>query len=276
MRNYISILFACTILAIVSCKKDEVVPKPNDTQSVLDNIIADQSTEAIFNIVNDYGLNLLNDREVQIDSGVVVSISPLYPVDLYPKTMIINYGNGILCSDGVLRKGKIVAVFNNKWSLDSANNSADVEITLNGFYANNVQYIATIEVEMTNIIGSEVEFVLQTSNSKMIFSDGSNISWTTQRTIKWISGIQTLENNNDDIYLISCTTTGISRKGAGFESSTKEPLRFENSCLSGTFTQGVIEIIPQDQSKHTINFGDGSCDRNATLTVNGITIDFTF
>ena len=252
------------------------MPAQGDTQCVFDNICADNSTESIFNIVNDYGMNLLNDRDLQIDSGVVVSITPIFPIDLFPKTMIINYGNGILCSDGVLRKGKIVAVFSGRWGLDSTFTGANVQITLNGFYANNVQYIATIEVEMTNNSGSEIEFNLQTSNAKMLLSDGSNVSWTTQRTIKWISGIQTIENNNDDVFLISSNTTGISRKGSGFESSTKEPLKFDNSCTNGTLTEGIIDIIPQGLVKHTIDFGEGDCDHNATLTVNGITVEFTF
>lgn len=264
------------LIASVSCVKEDVAPAENNTQSVIDNISAENSTENIFNIVNDYGLNLLSESSIKTDSGVVVSITPLYPLDLYPKTMIINYGNGISCSDGVLRKGKIVAVFSNKWSIDSTLTGVNVEITLNEYYADNIQYMATIEVGMNNNSDNGIEFNLQTSNAKMLLNDGTNVSWNTQRTIKWISGSQTIDINTDDIFLISSNTTGISRKGSGFESNTKEPLRFDNSCINGTLTQGIIDIIPEDQAKHTVDFGNGNCDRDASLTVNGITVDFTF
>ena len=41
---------------------------------------------------------------------MIVTITPQFPTDSFPKTMIINYGNGITCSDGYFRKGKIIRI----------------------------------------------------------------------------------------------------------------------------------------------------------------------
>jgi hypothetical protein len=268
-------LFFAFCAILISCDKDEPIVS-SDTQSVIDNIYADNSTELIFNVVNDYGVTLMNEKTPEVDSGVIVTITPLYPLDLFPKTMIINYGNGILCSDGHQRKGKIVTVFNNKWCFDSTYTNVNAEVTLNGYYCDNIQHIANIEIGISNSVEDGPEFTLQSSNSKLIFENSESTLWSTERIIKWVSGYLTLTDKSDDVFQISGTTTGISRQEKGYTSTVTEPLQYDNTCLFGMLTKGVFEVVPQGLSKRVVDFGNGNCDRTATVTVDGISFDVTF
>jgi len=268
-------LFFAIGVILISCKKDEPIVN-NDTKSVIDNIYADNSTELIFNVVNDYGIALLNEKIPEIDSGVIVTITPQYPLDLFPKTMIINYGNGVSCSDGHLRKGKIITVFSNKWSFDSICTNENAQITLNGYYCDNIQHVANIAVNIVGVTSGFPEFSLQSSNSKLVFENGESTLWSTERTIQWIAGYQTLTDKNDDVFLITGNTTGINSDQKGYSSTVTEPLRYDNTCFKGTLTNGVFEVVPQGLSKQVVNFGDGTCDKVATVTVNGISFNITF
>jgi hypothetical protein len=276
LKRLIIILFFAINAILVSCDKDEAIIDDNDTQSVIDNIYADNSTALIFNIVNDYGIALMNEKAPKTDSGVVVTITPMYPLDSFPKTMIINYGNGILCTDGHQRKGKIITVFSNKWCFDSTKTNIDAEVILNDFYCDNIQHIANIAIGITENVEDGPEYTLQSSNSKLIFETSESTLWSTERIIKWHSGYQTLTNKNDDVYLITGTTTGISRKEKGYSSTITEPLQYDNSCSNGTLTKGIFEVVPQGLTKRVVDFGNGNCDRLATVTIDGISIEFTF
>lgn len=275
MKILLLIVFFSVGIFFISCEKETPIID-NDTQSVTDNIYADISTEMIFNIVNDYGISLMNQQTPKTDSGVVVTITPLYPFDLFPKTMIINYGNGIVCSDGHQRKGKIVTVFSNRWNFDSTSADVNAEITLVDFYCDNIQHVANISIQNVGMAENGPEFYLQTTNSKLIFENGQSTLWSTARTMIWVSGFQTPSEKSDDVFMITGNTTGISRESKGYSSSVIEPLRYDNTCFNGTITMGEFEVVPQELSKRKVDFGNGDCDKKATVTINGISIDVTF
>ncbi len=262
------------MLFLFSCQKPEQ-ETDNDTQSVIDNISVDNVAENLLTTVNDYGINYLSENNPKVDTDVMVTISPQFPVDSFPKTMIINYGNGILCSDGFQRKGKIIVVFDGRWTIDSIA-EISAEISLNSFYLDNVQVIGSFQLTCFGAGMVMPEYTFKTDNSKLVFPNGENTSWTMDRTIKWKSGFQTLDEKNDDCFLISGNITGINRKGLGYDSDIKDSLTFDNSCYNGIITKGVLELTPQGLSSRTVDFGDGTCDKDAVITINGISFTVSF
>ena len=190
--------------------------------------------------------------------------------------MIIDYGNGVYCTDGKTRKGKIIAVLNKRWIIDSITNGLTAEVTTEKYIIDNDQLAGSFIITFNGNSDNQPSFTVNTSNAKLTFENGENTQWIANKTTKWISGFENINDINDDVFLITGNNTGINRKGLGYEADIISPLRYEVGCLGGTVTQGKLEIIPQDISKRTLNFGDGDCDKIAKVTINGVTVDISF
>lgn len=273
MKKIAIFLFFFSLVLQFSCKKDLPVVD-SDTQSVIDNISADCAVQSIFSIVNNYADSYISEKGNNIDSNVIVSISPLYPLDSFPKTMIIDYCNGVNCADGKTRKGKIIATLNERWSFDS--NPITAAVTTNNFFENNIQIIGSFAITCNGIDDSIPSFTIITSDAKLIFENSKNCQWHSTNTINWLLGFETINNISDDVFLFSGNNVGINCNEKGYESNITSSLKFENSCQNGTITQGKFELIPQDLSKRIIDFGNGDCDRKATVTINGVTVNVDF
>ena len=259
----------------MSCQKTEQ-DMNSDVQSVLDNLSADQAVENIFSTVNDYALNYLGTENPKIDTNIIVTINPQFPLDSFPKTMIIDYGNGVACHDGCNRKGKISITFDGKWSLENSDQQIIAAISFNSFYIDNNQIIGSMEMKNLGSTGSGPEFLFSSENSKIKFVDGQSTSWSMNRSVHWIAGYESINDLNDDVLFISGTITGVSRQGTGYYSEIMNPLELYKSCFNGTFTKGRLEVTPQGLSTRTVDFGEGNCDREASVTINGLSINVTF
>ncbi|MBI5541804.1 MAG: hypothetical protein HY951_17215 [Bacteroidia bacterium] len=275
MKKLAIIIFIFSLVLQFSCKKEELVVD-NDYQSVIDDISADNAVQSVFSTVNSYALVFLGAKQTNVDSNIIVSITPLYPLDSFPKTLILDYCNGINCSDGKLRKGKLIAVINSKWEIEPSSSPISAEITTNNYYENNVQIIGTFSVLFNGFLDSVPSFTLATSNAELIFENGKHTQWSSSNTTKWVTGLNTIDNFSDDVFLLSGNKTGINCNGKGYESNITSSLKFDNSCLNSTITQGKLELIPQDIAKRIIDFGNGECDRKAMVTINGISVDIDF
>ncbi len=272
----IAILFVFISLILqFSCKKDIPVTD-NDTQSVIDNINADCTVQSIFSIVNSYADSYFGEKGTNIDSNVIVSMAPLFPLDSFPKTMIIDYCNGVNCADGKTRKGKIIAVLNDKWIIEENSSNLTANVTTNNFFENNVQIFGSFSILFNGVIDSIPSFIVTTSEAKLVLENGKSCHWNSVNTTNWLSGFQTINDLSDDIFLFSGQNVGINCDGKGYESNILSSLKFDNTCLNGTITQGKLELIPQDISKRIIDFGTGECDRKATVTINGVSVEIGF
>jgi hypothetical protein len=72
----------------------------------------------------------------------------------------------------------------------------------------------------------------------------------------------------DDEYTITGNGSGVNRKGNAYTLTIQDPLVVKIACKY--ITQGIIEFV---NSKKTleIDYGNGSCDDDATITINGVT-----
>jgi hypothetical protein len=68
------------------------------------------------------------------------------------------------------------------------------------------------------------------------------------------------------LYKIKGTTSGINRKGKSYQHTISDPLVIKMNCR--WVTLGVIDISVGDQTD-TLDYGNGECNRIATLIFNG-------
>lgn len=114
--------------------------------------------------------------------------------------------------------------------------------------------------------------------AKLTDTNGDVFQWKSTRTRTWIKGSSTLLTLTDDEYSITGGAEGLSRSGRPFTVSILTPLLINMDCLlSGIYhpVSGVVAITPQNITTRELNYGAGSCDKLATVTVGSYSRDIT-
>ncbi|MCD6347392.1 MAG: hypothetical protein J7L96_08240 [Bacteroidales bacterium] len=180
----------------------------------------------------------------------------------FPREVTIDFGEGCEGRNGVVRTGKIVI------------NISDAII--------NEGAVFEVKYENVTIGGRQVELTKTRTNlgqngdgnwlietvldQTITYEDGSSSTRNMNSTNEWISGFGT-RDKADDIFTNTGSGSLVTSEGAEFTRDITSPLLFDRSCLY--IKSGVIEIN-KDGTEIVIDFGDGVCDRWATVTIDGV------
>jgi len=188
-----------------------------------------------------------------------VTISPITP-GVFPKTITIDFGTGCTGKDGHTRRGKIVSVYTGR--LKKAGST--VTTTFDGFYVDSIQVEGTHTIQNKST-SSNLIFSMTLENGKLSTPSGDYIAVNRTHTWTQTAGDTTAPAN--DVFQITGSSNGtIQASGITWQWSTlvTTPLVREFSCrwiVSGqsTITHGTKTAV--------LDYGSGTCDNNATLTV---------
>jgi hypothetical protein len=267
------ILIASSIITLNSCKKKTEVD--NETQSVVDNAICEQQFMAIQPVVNEKGIQEKGIKRTNGTGGVwnilgaisgtntpnvatdtIVDANGFYQNG--PVTFEIDYGTtGTPFMDGTTKYGKMRITALKRWSYLSGN---QITVDLVSFKSNNVTYSGQIKITRPDTNSLTVEVV----NGHC--SDGSwNIDYAATKTMTKIAG-------TTDDYSITGNSSGKNRDGRNFTTTITNPIVKKASCK--WITSGTLDLTPDGFKTRTVDFGNGTCDDDATYTVNGQTVSF--
>lgn len=141
-------------------------------------------------------------------------------------------------------------------------------ITMNNFTINGNKIEGKKVIERST--ENQYRFTVTLTNGKVTFTDGTQYTREFTRTRTWASGFATPLFIWDDEFEIEGTATGVNRNGKTYTHQISTPLLIKNACrwiVSGTITLTV------DGKSATIDYGDGTCDAKATVTMNGETFE---
>ena len=267
--------FALSLAVIIhSCKKDE---PDTETTSSTDNTICEGEFSRIFPQTNGIAVG---DSGVQ--KGIFLPVPDngcpdhwIDPADtIFPVTMWIQYGTdtngdgysdiGCVCNDGKVRKGIIKADFSQPWNSNGANVTMYLD-SFGGYWVNGIQYEGVVSVTKN----SPTSFTQTVTNGEC-WSPSWSILWNSTRTMT--VNIGDPNNPNDDISTISGTAHGTDRNGKDFSVDINTPLVREMGCR--WITKGNMTLKLQGKKDRTIDFGDGTCDNKATVTIDGNSFEF--
>lgn len=105
------------------------------------------------------------------------------------------------------------------------------------------------------------------ANGKATFSDQliatreSNITW------QWNRAVNSSEDNLE--VEMTSTASGTTRQGRNYSVVLLKNLVYKRHC--GMSVQGIKKYTIDGTKEITIDFGDGTCDKTMTVTVNGVT-----
>ena len=183
--------------------------------------------------------------------------------DFSTKTLTLDFGpTNCLCADGRYRRGKILVRF----TTDVNRRTAGAVVTREGYFVNDNQHTATRT--FTDIGGGS--FTVDVTNASIIRANhGGTHSWTANWTFTRTAGFGTPQVS-DDVYRVTGSATGTNRNQVGYTATIQNPLIKRADCPK-YFVQGTIGITNTNNRTMTLDYGSGTCDNIATVTVNGRT-----
>lgn len=187
-----------------------------------------------------------------------------------PHVMTIDFGaTNCLCLDGRYRRGQIIVTYTGHYRDSGATHN----ITFNNYFVNDNQVTGSKTV--TNMGHNAAGYLVYhiNVNGAIILANGNGtLSWVSTRNRIWVAGESTMVRS-DDVYEITGNGTITRPNGNTITIAISAPLKVANSC--NWIEQGIVQITPPNSVVRTMDYGNGNCDNQATLTVNGNTYNIT-
>lgn len=181
-------------------------------------------------------------------------------IEGYPKTITLDYGDSTVLHNGTVLSGVIEITITAPRSSQEYQRSVEYldfgvdSVTINGF--------ASILVDKVDTM-----FRQYTSDLTFTLADGSTIDRTSERVWQWIEGMDTPEDQSDDVIIITGSAEAVMTIDGVSDTYKKEittPLKRLGDCRY--IVEGVVEISLNGTVISTIDYGDGTCDEIALVT----------
>jgi hypothetical protein len=289
-HNYLTKVTALAAIVFtgitISCQENEVpVAQQNETSYVVEESMTDVYYEdaddlaglAISADTRTAGGRLSSDANVLVDdrlcAGVVITftLSVNATLDHPIGDIVIDFGT-TGCTDprGNVRTGKIKVHFDGRRFLTGSS----VTITFDNYTINQIALNGTRT--LTNITGSTEnlpKFRVELTGT-IVWPDGTDASRSHCFEREWNRGV--LENLADDQLVVTqCPNVafaaeGTNRRGVSYTMTIQEPLVYKRGCPIAV--SGIKVFTQVSTGKQIIiDYGDGTCDRMITITVEGST-----
>ncbi len=261
------VLLAFLALAVPSCKKEDVsetvdteiatAKNSEESEAVSDEVgnIAD----AAYKGTSIVGRN--SSPEAQLDALSNCAVITHDTVS-NPHLLTIDFGaTNCLCNDGRYRRGQILVSYTGSYFAQGSVKTT----TFNNYFRNDNKLEGTRTV--TNI-GSNSDgnpaWTVSAVNMKITRTNGNIHTWNSERTRTMIAG-QNTSAWADDQYSITGNGSGVNANGVSYTANITTPLHRALSCH--WIDSGVIAFTRSNGATRTINFGTGTCDDQAIVTV---------
>lgn len=252
------------IFNVSSCKKDVNSDQVN-ASSIQDNSVAEKHFDAIFREVDDAAV-------ASGISGRGSKFTITFDTMNSTKIMTLDYGtSNVLCDDWIYRRGKIVVTWLGRYK----DVGTEIQISTVDFYQNDIKIEGQKTVKNMGRNAQNQLYWNIAVTGKITDTDGKIFTWTSNRVRTWIAGESTKLIRLDDKYAISGGSQGKNKNGINFTTTITKDLLIEFNCQY-LLTAGTVEIVDADQPnrKIIVDYGSGTCDRQGTYTVNGVTTNF--
>lgn len=267
--NQLIVLLFCAFTFFTSCKKTNDATASEEIEATFelsgDQAIADNLNEDDNSVL----LGITAEKDLQGSSFSAPAQSSFIagcgtvtvtPQNGFPKTVIVDYGTGCT-SDGIFRSGKIKIVLS-----DSLRKSGSTAVmTFDNYFVNSFKREGTIT--WTNTSVSNVKsWQRKVENGKITSPDGKYWIHNGIKTFIQTEGLNTPHNPLDDVFLITGSSSVTNAAGKTRNATITEALQKKFVCAN--IDKGKIRI---DGPNHfaVIDFGDGTCDRIATISIDG-------
>lgn len=265
-----SVLFiACSLFftAFNSCQKDQA------TQAIDDVAVSQQETQAE-EILSD--VDLLVDEAIDANTSQLKSANaslayltdcPVITLDTSsdPQVLTIDFGTSCTGRDGKVRSGKIVVTSTSFKTFPSVRDK-----TFDNYYVdgNKVEGTVTKTIEKDQV--NNIRTATLQEDVTITFADGAGTAHRVANLTRQYQRGALL--NPLDNRVVSWGTVEFTRVSGVTVNKTipaDTPLVFKTACHQ--IVSGIVTVTTSNNVSWTIDYGNGDCDNQATLTRNGKT-----
>lgn len=280
----------CTVIYFAACTKSNSNASQNAAAVTASNQIAasDEQAEIVSNDVVNNVMGVNADCGLGSGIGIFVpdqnNIGPWQPgwehcftvtidpetLGVFPKTVTLDFGTGCTGLDGHIRSGKIITVYSGPLSV--AGSTATT--TFENFYFDSL-HIEGTHIVTNNSTADNRIFEAKLNDGKITATSGAVVTVTRDHVWTQTEGNATPFNPLDDVFSI----TGTSQGTFTYMDST---VNWTSEVIQPLIRKFICPWRESGQIKFTgayftsiLDYGDGTCDNKATLTINGTTINIT-
>ena len=267
-------MFMLVALSVLytGCKKDEDPEPQNGDEKNINATKDDALADKIFSELTDITDEAMRSQDKSYKDFVLDTIfmGPCVIVTIdtlaFPFTITIDFGTeNCLCNDNKWRRGKILVEHDGPyWAVGT-----EITTTTDNYFVNNHQVLGTKIVTNMGLNTAGNPSWTVDVDGQIIKPDGGVISWIADRMREWAEGHNTPFIWWDDVYMISGTHYVVASNGSTLSATATEPLEFALNCY--WIKSGVIEFQHSELPLIILDYGNGSCDNDATVTINGTT-----
>jgi len=186
-------------------------------------------------------------------------------------TRTIDFGTqGCAMPNGNILKGKIIISFSKNFTTPIRT----ISYKLEGFYHNDklIEGSKTIthELKTSDLLATVHPVTTHSIDVKITYPDGKIYSRVGTRVREMVEGFATMTNWEDNVFNVWGNHTTTFPNGSIYTCTIKTPLLIKMSCKMPFPVSGVVEIVKNDATA-TLDYGNGDCDKLATITINGVT-----
>ncbi len=299
-------LMIASAAIVSSCKKkdattttpakdtDQSGASANNTAENTSNDIVSMGAQASDNTSSGSLSTYRNGNSNQILGGSCATITR----DTASKVITLTFNGSSPCLDGRTRSGTIVYTYSN--SVVGAKHYRDpgfqLDVTSSNYVVDgNAVTIISKTIKNTTAVGfnpatTNVTWEVKANISITLASGAGTINWTSDRIKTLLNTSSTYPANpvanpiNWPSAKIGITdgsggTSGSRSTGETFSVTiTNQLVRDFGGCDIGgkrPFIQGTFIYAPAGKYTRTVDYGSGTCDLNATVTIDGVTYNIT-
>ena len=274
---FLIVLILNGVILINACKKEKTIGETEfDSQTSEDNALAEGTFNDVSNMAGQAMENdSLTTYRLGFSQNSLLSICATVtntPDSSGGGTIIVNFGSqNCKCLDQRYRRG----VININYTGPYRDSGTVVRTTFENYFVGNditrmfqVTGSKTISNNGHNS-GGNLNFTISVTGH-LINSAGITMDWSSVRNREWTSGLNTPNIWTDDEYVITGTSSGTNFDGNSFTANITHGLHVTHCRY---ITEGTFELTPSGKPTRTFDYGNGTCDSLATLTVNGRVIN---
>ena len=276
-------------LTFTFCKKDNSI-SAEDVVNTLESMENDATADYSYLSVTDEALDIamegstnrnnnfgfqspsasprLARGRVQVCYDVKIDTAPGF----FPATVTIDFKNGCEGRDGRIRKGKIITEYTGRMRVKDSKATTRFE----NFYIDDTINVTGTHI-LTNVSQNNIPaFQRVVEKGKLTFASGRWIERNFNRTTTMSKGSTTPEKSDDE-FTTTGTGNGSNSRGKTWTHSITQGLLRKNDCFRTSYFAPVSGVISftHNASVGSIDYGDGTCDRKAILTINGSSREIT-
>ncbi len=252
-------------LMLTACNPDGPTQIAEEDQELAE---LDAMVEATFEEVDNIsyeGMDEAFGRDYQTPGVGTLSPCVVVTHDTVSKILTLDFGTGCVGNDGKTRAGKIVIDYTQRlWRP-----GATMTVTLDSFYVDSLHIEGTkTHTNLATSFNDPITLNTTLVGGQITWPDGTSATRTFDRTRTW----NRAPNPAMDELIITGTASGTRRNGVNFTTTILTPKVYRRACRAQGIhiaAEGVVEIQRTGKPTVTVDYGNGSCDTDITLTVNG-------